>query len=348
MAKMGYAAVGVGSSDAVLGDKYYEKLAANHLAVVDTSPVANKSAVPFLLKVVGGVKVGILSFGVRPSGVIVDDMELRKMRFAALKDARAKSDVLILLDQAGIATRDWIDRNGPRIGAPDIVIGGINNGNPSYSEEVIGRAHIMPCLPQAKELGVIDLEVSPNVEPKVALTRLALNEKIAEDPDLLKQINDANQAMGIAPAGDNYVPANQVGFVPKPTYSPKLCKACHLKQYEDWSQTKHAKALQTLVDATRTTPDCLPCHSETYRAARQYSRPDNGIGGVECATCHADALPHGMERQQMATHSKVEPALCLQCHTKERSPTYDEKTYFPRVVHAGVMGPATASVPSGR
>jgi predicted CXXCH cytochrome family protein len=344
MVKMGYAAVGVGDRDAIVGDQFYTKLSANKLAIVDTSPAANKSAVPFVLKTIGGVKVGILSFGVAAPNVTVDDMELRKARFVAFKEARAKSDVLILLDQAGVATRDWIDRNGPRFGAPDIVIGGVkHNGN--NNEEVVARAHIMPCLSQAKEMGVIDLEVTPGQEPKVDTKRITLDEKYAEDPDILKQVNDGIQALGlpITPV-PTPIPNGAVGVATKPYYSPNLCKACHLKQYEDWVQTKHAKALKTLVDGKNATPDCMPCHSERYRVARQYVASDNPIGGVECATCHVNSLPHGMERKQMAMRSKVQPVLCLQCHTKDRSPTYDEKTYFARVAHASAVGSSTASV----
>lgn len=344
MVKMGYVAVGVGSRDATLGDQFYSKLTAQKLTVVDTSPSANKLAVPFVLKTVGGVKVGILSFGAAAPGVTVDEMELRKMRFSALKDARSKCDVLVLLDQAGVATRDWIDRNGPRFGAPDIVIDGIrDNGN--YSEEVVARAHIMPCLPQAKEIGVIDLEVTPGQEPSVNVTRLPLDEKVVEDPDVLKQVNDGNLALGVAPSNPSPTISNTaiVAGV-KPYYSPNLCKACHLKQYEDWVQTKHSVALKTLVDGQKTTPDCLPCHSERYRATQQVIVGDGAFGGVECASCHADTLPHGMERKQMVSNAKVQPVLCLQCHTKDHSPTYDEKTYFPRIAHAASPATTTASV----
>jgi len=343
MVKMGYTAVGVGNVDATLGDQFYSKLAAHKLAIVDTSPAADKSAVPFLLKTVGGVKVGILSFGVAAPNVTVDDMELRKMRFTAYKEARAKSDVLILLDQARVATRDWIDRNGPRFGAPDIVIGGTRNSGNS-NEEVVARAHIMPPLSQAKEMGIIDLEVTPGQEAKVDFKRITLDEKYVEDPDILKQVNDGIQALGLPNTPDPPHTPNAQGVAMKQYYSVNLCKACHLKQYEDWVQTKHARALKTLVDSKNTTPDCMPCHSERFRAAQQYLASDNPVGGVECATCHADSLPHGMERKQMAVRAKVQPALCLQCHTKDRSPTYDEKTYFPRVAHTSATGPATASV----
>ena len=45
----------------------------------------------------------------------------------------------------------------------------------------------------------------------------------------------------------------------------------------------------------------------------------------------------------MAVRSKVDPKICLDCHTKDRSPTYDVKTYYPRVVAATAASTATAS-----
>lgn len=336
MVKMGYAAVGVGDRDARLGDQFYSKLAAHKLTVVDTSPTADKTAVPFVLKTIGGVRVGILSFGASAPNVTIDDMELRKARFGALREARAKSDVLVLLDQAGVATRDWIERNGPRYGAPDIVISGYKDNISVVSEDVILRTHVMPPIYQSKEIGVIDLEVTPGQVSRTAFAKVLLDDKYAEDPDLLKQVNAGIQALGIpvTPSSPPITVSNAaVGVVPKAYFTPEYCKGCHLMQYEDWVQTKHAKALKTLADGKNTTADCLPCHSERYRITRQYVVTGSAVGGVECATCHADSLPHGNDRRNVATRSKVQPAVCLQCHTKDRSPSYDEKTYFPRVAH---------------
>jgi predicted CXXCH cytochrome family protein len=61
--------------------------------------------------------------------------------------------------------------------------------------------------------------------------------------------------------------------------------------------------------------------------------PANALGGVDCSTCHHEALPHGMERKDITRKTKVSPKLCLNCHTKERSPDYDEEMYFPMVTH---------------
>lgn len=345
MAKIGYAAVGVGELDARLGADFFATMAAHKIAVVDTSPATDKSAVPFLLKTVGGVKVGVVSFGAALPNVTVDDMELRKKRFEVFKEARAKSDVLIVLDQAGVATREWIDRNGPRLGAPDIVIRGFGGGG-NDNEDVVARSHIMPAMNQARQIGVIDLELVAGQEPKVYLRRVTLDDQYAEEPQIRRQIDDAMAALVIPATETPHGPGDQIGSAPKPVYSNKLCKACHLPQYEDWVTTKHAVAIKTLADQNKDTPECLPCHSERYRATRQHVAPQDGIGGVDCATCHAASLPHGMERRQMAVRVKVEPAVCLQCHTKDRSPSYDEKTFFPKVAHKITSASTTASAPA--
>lgn len=359
MSKLKYAAVGVGNADARLGGEFLSKAQANKLTVVDTSAGADKRSVPFIIQEVGGVKVGILSFGVVLPGVKANDMELRKARFEAFKEVRSKCDVLILLDQANAATADWLARNAERLGSPDIVIGGPDRQTMT-TEKVVGKTHVMPSLFQAKELGVVDVEITPGQAHKVTAQRVMMDEKFAEDEQIAKQVGQGILAISGTPAVPSPLPSQananaggnggdlgaQKGFVAKPYYSPLLCKACHQKQYEDWAQTKHARAIKTLVDGKNMTPDCLPCHSELYRNTRNSMALNNMVAGVECATCHKASLPHGLERKDMVVRSKVDPKLCVECHTKERSPTYNEKTYFPQVAHTGKAPTATAVNPT--
>ena len=343
LAQLKYDAVGIGKADVQMGADFYSKAKDHKLTVLDASPCADMSTVPYVIKDAGGVKVGIISFGALRSDAQVNEYELRKARFAAYKEARDKSDVLIVLDQSNTVTNEWLDRNAARLGAPDIVIAGVQRAS-QQSEEVVGNTHIMPSLPQAKEMGVIDIDFTRGESPRVALTRVGIDEKFAEDAEVGKRVGAA--VLKIGGTMTTPVPAVTVSNINpnvKPYYSPLLCKACHEKQYQDWSQTKHARALKTLVDGKNTTPDCLPCHSEVFRASQRYIPVDQQNAGVECATCHMNALPHGLERKDMAVRSKVDPKTCLECHTKDHSPTYDVKTYFPRVVHAGTTPTTTAS-----
>lgn len=346
MSELGYDAVGLGMSDLSMGQVFYEKAAANKLTLLDASPIANKQTLPYIIKNVGGVRVGIISFSAVPRDAAVSDYELLKSRYEIYKTARSKCDVLIVLDQAGVTTDEWIARNASRLGNPDIIIPG--TWRAVGGEQVVGNTHIAPPNFQAKNLGVIDVEFTPGQPFKVTYNSVPLDDKFAEDQKVADRVAKGILATNVQPqaasAVEAYVESSQQSNV-KPYYSPLLCKACHQKHYDDWIQTKHAIALKTLVDRKSTNPDCLPCHSELYRATGRYVANQNQYAGVECATCHANALPHGLERKDMTVRVKVDPKLCVTCHTKERSPAYDENTYLPKVAHTLVVPTTTASKP---
>lgn len=345
MGALKYDAVGLGNADVQLGQEFFAKAKANKLTVLDASPFADKSAVPYIIRDVGGVKVGVISFGMLPPDAKVNEYELRKSRFIAYKEVRAKCDVLILLDESNTATEEWLKRNSERLGAPDIVLGGAQRAA-LRTEQVVGTTHVMPSMIQAKEMGVVDVEFTAGQPLKMTAARVDLDETFPEDESVSKRVGEAILATGGVATVPSAIltnaaqPANPV----KPYYSPLHCKFCHEKQYNDWAQTKHAKALKALVAEKRTTPDCLPCHSEVFRVSQRYIPMEGDAGGVECATCHVKSLPHGLDRRNVAQRIKVDPKLCVECHTQDRSPAYDEKTYFPKVVHAIAAPTTTASV----
>ncbi len=117
-AKMHYTAIGMGAYDWRMGDEFFKQTAKNKLTILDTSPGGKAGVQPFLIKQIDGVKVAVVSFGAPPIECSpADDLAVRKARFAAFMEARCGADVLILLDQAGVASADWIERNRARIGA---------------------------------------------------------------------------------------------------------------------------------------------------------------------------------------------------------------------------------------
>ena len=67
MAQLKYDAVkNAGNADVHVGSDFFKKAKENKLTVLDVSPFADKSALPYVIKDFGGVKVGIISFGVLP------------------------------------------------------------------------------------------------------------------------------------------------------------------------------------------------------------------------------------------------------------------------------------------
>ena len=352
MSDLKYDAIGMGIRDIRLADDFLKHTAENDLVVLDPLPGARESTVPYIIKDVGGVRVGVVSFtgeAVNPSLGGSDYGRLRAL-YAAYKAARDGSDILILLDQANRADKDWIERNGPRLGFPDVVIGGIARTRLA-GEQIVGRTRIVPTAVQARKLGVVDITLVPGEEPKVECRTILLDQKVPADEAVAKKIeeftlNAKNTATAArAPTSPH---GNFSGFAAsKPYYSSQLCKACHTSQYDDWQKTKHAAAIQSLVSADRNEPECLTCHSEMFRTIRNAHVPKAQTGGVECATCHKRSIPHGNERRDTAIRMKVDRRVCLECHTNERSPSYDEQAYFAKVAHkAAPTADAPKTVPS--
>lgn len=334
------------------GDEFFKKASDAKLPVVDASPQRGEGTVPYIIKNVAGVRVGIVSFGAPALDMGRDQYELRKSMYGAYKEARDNSDVLILLDQANMATDEWLSRNGPRLGAPDIVIGGIARVGISGVQNV-GKTCVVPTFMMGKTIGAIDLEVTRGEPLKLTARRIEMDASVPEDQAVAKRVNDALSALtgqpgsvvsAGNPAGDGgpVTTVKSVSSQISAYYPPLLCKNCHEAEYVDWEASKHAAAIKTLLDANRAVPECLTCHSEMFRRAQRVVMPRDGIGGVECATCHYDVLPHGVERSAVKSTVSVDRSLCLACHTTDRSPKYDENTYFQMVSHKSVHSPGTA------
>ncbi len=84
--------------------------------------------------------------------------------------------------------------------------------------------------------------------------------------------------------------------------SAKKCKACHMKQFKSWSETKMATSFENLKAGVKaaekkkagledkdytTDPKCLKCHTTGYGKGGFVSMektPD--LAGVQCEGCH--------------------------------------------------------------
>ncbi|MCE5198649.1 MAG: multiheme c-type cytochrome [Armatimonadota bacterium] len=341
-----YDAIGIGQFDLRAGGEFTKVADAKKLTVLDASAQPKPSTIPYIVKTVNGVKVGIISFGAHDN-TGADDFTERRSLYGAYKAARDKSDVLVVLDQSGTVDKEWIERNSTRFGAPDVVVGGITKMG-LLEPEVVGRTYIVPTGYQGKQVGIVDIEVVPGEAPKLTCRKVLLGTDVAEDENVKRQVKaftaEQERNVAVAPAvvtpQPTYTPQvvashpqNNSKPVAKPYYPPTLCKTCHVQEYDNWAKTGHAKALKTLADAEQMTPECLSCHSEMYRTVKQTSALSKEPAGVDCQSCHQDALPHGLERSNTAVRTSVDRKLCQNCHTKDRSPDYNEKTYFPKMMH---------------
>ncbi len=102
-----------------------------------------------------------------------------------------------------------------------------------------------------------------------------------------------------------------------------LCGQCHVSchglcgdyyhpHYEQWSTSKHSRALADIMLLPEYEDSCLQCHSTDYRLAPEDDKPTASevMYSLECVACH---VPYGSAN---AYQLRLAPeSLCAQCHT---------------------------------
>lgn len=352
---MRYCAVGVGRSDHFSLDRYVAAAKDAGIPVVNVCAKDRDGVVPYVIKQVGGLRVGILSYGFAPPEQ--DGLDLRKRRYLALKEAREKSDFLILMDEGNVANEDWIKRQAERWGAPDVIMGNMSAFSLGSQTKVVGKSWILPSTPQTKSVGVLEVKVEPGKDPQMKFSQSFLNEDIAEDETIKKALEEyaatekkrseamsaaMNQRMlessGKPPAAPN--PGAAGSTARGAYYDSRTCVACHKSQHESWAASKHASAVKPLIDKGRDIPACLDCHSEWYRQTGAYLPVDERSKlGVECASCHGKVLPHGEAGPDKSVAGpRIDLDTCRACHKPEHSPDFEKKSkeYWKKASHKPV------------
>ena len=112
------------------------------------------------------------------------------------------------------------------------------------------------------------------------------------------------------------------------------CKSCHLKkEYQAWSETKHAKAFSELKENEAKDPKCVKCHVTGYNnggyALDRNNEPD--LANVQCEACHGPgseykSITKDLAKEQAAGLILSDAKICVGCHNKE-SPHYKEFSF---------------------
>jgi len=329
---MRYAATGLGRFDLRFLPAYVRESKQSGVPVVHIAAADIPDVAPYVVKQVGDVRVGIVSFG--DADPKDDQFELKKRRYAAFAAARQACDVLVLLDLANVATDEWLQRNADRFGSPDLVIGGEARWG-LFEPKVVGKTRIMPVCNEARYVGVAKVGVAPGQELKVGFTWYHLDGNCAEDPDVKKSVSDYVEATHKT-MQTPMPPARSTQASSGTYYDSRTCAPCHKSEQDHWTTSVHAGATRKLIEQRSMSLQCLPCHSEKYRQTKQYSASDDQYNqGVECASCHIRVLPHGAGGPPKMTTAGIDLDTCRVCHTRERSPEFERrsKEYWDKAGH---------------
>ena len=110
------------------------------------------------------------------------------------------------------------------------------------------------------------------------------------------------------------------------------CQRCHQPQVDQWVETAHAKAFETLERENQSTnPECLRCHTTCYLDIPLDGSVavQSNLRNVQCEVCHGKATDHARD----GSFGKVTVATCRRCHDDENSPDFDYAAYLLEITH---------------
>ncbi len=214
----------------------------------------------------------------------------------------------------------------------------------------------------AGELGVLEQrlavmqEVAAQPRHRVDNELVDLDADIADDEATARLVADTlariEQAKGVAPSPALTRPLDYVGS--------EVCRACHAAEHTQWSSTPHARAWQTLEQASRSQDlACWSCHAtgaERPGGPQTPAQVSEVLQGVGCESCHGPGRRH-VDKAEDAAETAGQPVTgaaaavsaivgavvgdppqqtCLRCHDGEQDEgRFDWHSYRSKVVHGG-------------
>jgi hypothetical protein len=353
--RMGYLAAGVGQADAELGDSYLRVARSEGILALDGSAAREIPPIRrYLVHRAGGIRVAVTATGPTPSdGGFPDD---RQERLAStLREARTHADLLIVLTDASRASAERL-LESPGLPAVDLVLAGEAAAVPSRARPGASRTRIVAARPLGETAVRLDVTFSPGGAPEFRAASLPIDARWRGDAAIdvwcreyvRQQTKRVTVVAGRSPdaasvglASFDYVERTPAGTVVHraPNFlDAGQCGSCHTEALRIWRASAHARAYATLKARDRLIPDCLPCHSETFRRLEARENPASGGSGVECSTCHGPGLTHRRTNGALGTvlrggDDAATEALCRRCHTPAQSPEFRFREYLARIHH---------------
>lgn len=173
---------------------------------------------------------------------------------------------------------------------------------------------------------------------------LEVSSQLARDKDQTDILQNLMETLGKMD-----VPASQSGLQRDETRNigsasfvgSESCKGCHSQIHEQWTQSKHAHAWETLVSkGTEVDPACQVCHTTGYAGKGGFERMATSLDrtDVGCESCHGPSSEHNAipsTKTPWAARGK-----CQGCHDHENSPQFSMDSYWQKITHGRNTGNA--------
>src|SRR5262245_28518799 len=309
---------------------------------------------PYLIKSIGGVKVGF--FGLIsdkvPLGPSEDSLHVEEPGVAAkrvIAEMRKKgATTVVLLSQLGKVESEDLASAVPGI---DAVVAG----------------HNVPVLPKGRQIKTTTAVYGGEQGQYMGVTTLTLGAKnavtagdaetfilgpeIPDKPEMAKLVKDfedsfneklRKQEKEAIAQQDSLRNENKEHFI-----GADLCIRCHADEGAQWKTTSHSLAWRTLVNVKKdATPDCIPCHVVGYKQPGGFKADTDStrLANVQCENCHGMGTQHDAFSQNP---KKVTAATCITCHHCENDPEFNFATKLPKIAHSNTSGETIKAMKNG-
>ncbi len=312
LAKMGYAAIGLGPADLrldILSIAINLDDGANSLVSANVGIVDFDSGFTQRYKIVeaGGMKIGITTLlgknevaALKNAGdlTLLDPVEAIEQVLPKLREARC--DHWILLAHADPAEAKELARRFPEF---DWVVSAHGAHEPPNAPATIEGANAKLVEVGHKGMYVVVVGLYKNGNPPFRYQRVPLDTRFADAPEIYQMHVDYQHQL-------EQLGLTGLGLRPSPHPSGQqfagsnACADCHTNATEIYENTPHFHATETLVklvDPPRQfDPECLSCHATGWEP-QKYFPFESGFLGLEetpdlvgngCENCHGPAARH--------------------------------------------------------
>lgn len=308
---------------------------------------------PYVIKEYKGLKIGIFgltakNFPIRTpredSALVIRD-PLEAARYF-VKQLGGKCDLVFALSHLGYHQSEILAK---KVSGIDLIISGKHTFRHKRARK-INNTILIQTTRQGQYIG--DLLLEFDAEKKIVAFKDAssvLDQSIPDDSLLLQLVQKYKRQMQARPS-PRLAATKQGGKRRKRLSGYYMgagkCRECHQKEYDQWTQSKHANAYELLeVKQQQTDSNCLHCHTTGYKIANGFrnlhTTPD--LAGVQCESCHGRRFHHVREQKAPKNQSKIVTAankkktnpvpvsLCRTCHSRERDPDFKAEEAMKKV-----------------
>lgn len=304
--------------------------------------------VPYKIYAVNGLKVAAFSLlggtefaQVRPpEGVEFDFKDPFQVAGTLVPELRRKADLVVLLSEMAPGDTDRLLQAVPGI---DVALYG---QRPQFEQEAkkVGETVANQAGSRGQYLGQLVLIVDP--EGKVVefgSQNAPLDKAFPEVDTIVRLIEEANEKTKQlrTESRDKRQAEQQSKLSGERFLGDETCKRCHEKQFEQWAESPHSRALATLerpLEGHPRTDQCLSCHATGFAQTGGFlpdlSKPDHlpvtqpNLVNVQCEACHGRGTEHVRTGKAV-----VSEQTCRGCHTPEWSPNFDYEKALVAVRH---------------